>query len=254
MNYTVLIVDDEPNAREYLKHLLSTQSSANLIGECSTGNEAIAFCETLQPDIIFLDIQMPGKNGLETAQRILSKGKASIIIFTTAFDQYAIQAFEVEALGYLLKPFSEDQFKKSLKRAMDICDAQKKSTYRDRIGSLVERIAKPSTHTIDEFIIYERGLETNVSIKEILYINSDSEYVTIHTISKKYLKRLSLKILERQLPKQFLRIHRSSIINMKMVKDWKYLNNGTYQFLFENGNVVTSSRSYGERIKEILSN
>tara|TARA_R110001592_G_scaffold63230_1_gene193563 strand:+ start:2158 stop:2928 length:771 start_codon:yes stop_codon:yes gene_type:complete len=253
MKYTVLIVDDEPNAREYLKALISENKELELCGTCTTGNEAIEFCKTLQPDFIFLDIQMPGKSGIATAQVLHAKKTPPIIVFTTAYDQYAIQAFEVEAIGYLLKPFSIDQFTNTVKKAIAQKETTKKAQFNDRMNQLFEKYDETSPASITEFIIYEKGLETRLDIEDIEYIVSDSEYVNLHTKSRKYLKRLTLEMLTRQLPPYFIRIHRSIIINSARMTGWSYLNNGTYSFRFSDGEKLKSSRSYQKAIQGALS-
>jgi DNA-binding LytR/AlgR family response regulator len=254
MKYTALIVDDEPHARAYLVELVSQNKSLELCGTCNTGNEALEFCQTLQPDIIFLDIQMPGKGGIETAKAMMHKNCTSVIIFTTAYDQYAIQAFEVEAIGYLLKPFSTEQFTHTIKRAIALKESTKRVQFDQRMNQVFQRYNQASTNSINEFIIHEKGLEIRVTTDEIIYIISDSEYVSLHVKSRKYLKRLNLKMLARQLPSSFLRIHRSTIINRAHVHKWNYLNNGTYSFDFDNEVTLKSSRSYQQVIQQVLTN
>ncbi|MEQ8241575.1 MAG: response regulator transcription factor [Cyclobacteriaceae bacterium] len=254
MKYTALIVDDEPNAREYLTELVGREVSLEICGTCATGNEAIAFCETLEPDLIFLDIEMPGRSGIETAQVLSNKKLSSIIIFTTAYDQYAIQAFEVAAIGYLLKPFSEEQFSVTVKRAIYMKGIAKKAHFQDRMSHLFERFDQSTPTTIREFILYEKGLEVRVPTEAVEYLIADSEYVEIHTKSRKYLKRLALALLAKQLPSAFVRVHRSIIINHHYVITWSYLNNGTYSFDFQNGTSLKSSRSYKEAVQMMLSN
>lgn len=253
MKYTALIVDDEPNARAYLTELVDANASLQLCGTCASGNEALEFCKTLEPDILFLDIQMPGKNGIATAQALMNKKIASVVVFTTAYDQYAIQAFEVEAIGYLLKPFSKEQFSSAVTRAIAMRKTLKKTQFSEQLNQLFEQHHSSTPAVITEFVVVEKGLEIRIGCKQIDYLISSSEYVEIHTQSRKYLKRLTLEQLAKQLPPRFLRVHRSIIINRDHVRKWSYLNNGTYTFQFQNGVTLKSARSYQKAIREVLS-
>ena len=134
MTYTVLVVDDEPHARRFLSSMLKKDSSFQLLGECANGKEAINFCKTQTPDIIFLDIQMPGMTGLEVAFQLRKIN--SLIIFSTAYDQYAIQAFEVEALDYLIKPFTDKRFNEVLNRAKDMIELNQRKVFSERVERL----------------------------------------------------------------------------------------------------------------------
>jgi two-component system LytT family response regulator len=252
MKHTVLIVDDEPNARDYLKVLVENDDTVVLCGVCKSGNEVIEFCKTIIPDIIFIDIQMPGNNGIDTAQVLMKLKGPPVIVFVTAFDQYAIQAFEVEAIGYLLKPFSKEQFAQHLARAVSTSTIKQKVAFNERMQSLFEQYAHPSPAILSELLIQEKGLEIRIPVDQIQYILSDSEYVTLYTKTRRYLKRLALKLLEKQLPSSFMRIHRSTIINKRLIVSWKYLNNGTFSFEFENKETQTSSRSYQQIIRKAV--
>lgn len=253
MNYTALIVDDEPNARDYLEGLIYEEPCIKLVGTCRSGNDALKFCATLQPDIIFLDIQMPGINGIETAKRLINKNLTSVIIFTTAFDQYAIKAFEVEAIGYLLKPFTSGQFKEHLHRAVKWVETKQKAQFKERINQLYEHFARGSSDKIREFYIKDKGLEFAIPVNDILYITSDSEYVKINTVkNKSYLLRGTLSLIAKQLPLNFMQIHRSAIINKEFVKEWKYLKNNTFSFKMRDKKQLTSSRSFQNDITKWL--
>lgn len=253
MKYTLLIADDEPNAREYLADLVKDNPDIELIGQCESGNAVLNFCQNLLPDILLLDIQMPGLNGIETARKLLRFNPYPVIVFTTAFDQYAINAFEVEAVGYLLKPFDLERFQKALNQAVKQVEMREKAQFKDRLQKLYSHFKKEKTSGLTEFVIHQKGLVQSIATQDILFIAADSEYVQLHTLKQHWLYRSSLTLLNQQLSAHFLRIHRSYIINLAQVEAWAYLNNGTFRFQFSNGQNLISSRSFKASIQEALS-
>lgn len=252
MKYTLLLADDEPHARAFLSEIIDSDDSLELIGTCVNGSEVVKFCKTLMPDILLLDIQMPGKNGIDTAHEVSKMENPPLIIFTTAYDQYAIEAFEVFAFGYLLKPFSKQQFFSTIEKAKVQCDQKGRSQFADQMEQLYQRFKKGSATTLEEFEVKEKGLIKRIKTEDINYLSADSEYVQIHTNKEKYMYRASLSQLIDQLPDSFLRIHRSYIINKKHLSTWKYLNNSTYRFHLSNGTELVSSRSYQSEIQQHL--
>ena len=251
MTYTALVVDDEPHARRFLNALLVKDDTIHILGECANGREALNFCKNQSPDIIFLDIQMPGLSGLEVAYQ-LRKSNA-LIVFSTAYDQYAIQAFEVEALDYLIKPFTDKRFNEVLTRAKKMIELNQRKQFSDRVERMYQNYSQGSAPSLTELIIPNRGLEDRIPIDDILYFESSSVYVIIHTKRKQHIYRSAMELLSKQLPQQFVRIHRSFIINMNHVQSSNYLNNNTFSFKMMNEKALTSSRSYKTVISEILS-
>jgi two-component system LytT family response regulator len=251
MTYTVLVVDDEPHARRFLVSLLGKDSAIHVLGECANGREALNFCKNQTPDIIFLDIQMPGLSGLEVAYQLRKTN--SLIIFSTAFDQYAIQAFEVEALDYLIKPFTDKRFNEVLERAKKMIELNQRKVFSDRVERMYQSYSQKTTPTISELVIPNKGLEDRVPVSEIIYFESSSVYVIIHTKQKQFIYRSALELLSKQLPKQFIRIHRSLIINFDLILSSRYLNNNTFSFKMKNEKELISSRSYKKTISEFLS-
>ena len=252
MSFSVLIADDEPHARDFLAQLVTAHPAVDLAGVCENGNTVLKFCKTLVPDILLLDIQMPGLNGIEAAKKLLVAAKRPVIVFTTAYDQYAIEAFEVEAVGYLLKPFSQEQFSSAVDRAIDQCSTKEKVEFEERIQRLFDRFKGQKATHLDRIELKEKGLIKTVHTSDVRYFSADSEYVRIHTAKTFYLYRIALELLDQQLGPEFLRIHRSHIINLNRVASWQYRNNGTYAFSFDDGNIVPSSRSYQSAIQEKL--
>ncbi len=252
MKYSVLIADDEPHARAHLERLVENQPMLQFLGAYANGNEVLKYCKTLSPDIILLDIEMPGLNGIETARQLAQSNTNSLIIFITAYDQHAVKAFELEAIGYLLKPFSLDDFLKVLNKAIQQIDMHQKFEFNERIEHLWQRMKRPTPIHLEYFEIKDKGLIKKINVEDIACITSDSEYIQIHTLAGNYLYRQSLELISNQLPTNFKRIHRSHLLNSNKIKTWKYLNNATYQFELTNNNTLKSSRSYQGSIKQWL--
>ncbi len=252
MKATILIVDDEPHARRYIRSLLTKDVEVEVTGECKNGREALEFIKNKKPDLVMLDIQMPGISGIEVAEEL--KSTDSIVIFTTAYDQYALKAFEAEALNYLLKPFDEKHFFEALNKAKELIQLKQQAKFNEKIMRLYKDYNKSQEPHLTEFKIKEKGLDRIIKVNDILYLEARSVYIIIHTTNDAILYRAALGILEQQLSSNFLRIHRSYIINIDKIKDYKYLNNSTFRFYFFNNKSVTSSRSYKNEIRFKLSN
>ena len=253
MIYSVLIADDEVNARNYLKRLIESNDQFQFLDALPNGLEVLKYCKTSVPDVLFLDIEMPGLNGIETARKIMKGHPTCLIIFTTAFNQYAISAFEVEAIGYLLKPFSRKDFNRIAEKSILLLETRDKASFNDQIERLWEKMREPNPRYLEVFEIKNRGLVSKIKEDEIHFLQSDSEYIQIHTQSKFHLIRTSIEMLMKQLPPNFKRIHRSIVININQIDKWEYLNNSTYQFNMKNGKPVISSRSYQKEVAAWLS-
>lgn len=249
MNYRVLIADDEANARDYLSRLVVSYDKFQLLDTKANGLEVVAYAKTLMPDILMLDIEMPGLNGIDTARKIMKMDPKCLIIFTTAYNEYAITAFEVEAIGYLLKPFSLEEFRRVADRTVQLLETREKANFNDQIERLWEKMRTPRPLFLDQIEVKSRGFIEEIKVEDIQYIQSSSEYVELVTSASKYLYRISLEQLAKQLPPHFHRVHRSYVINNQQVKSCHYLNNGTYQFQLVNNDRVTSSRSYQQAIQ-----
>ena len=250
MKYSVLIVDDEPNARNYLKKLLAKDTEVQLLGECKNGREAADFFKHTIPQILFLDIQMPGMTGIELAHEI-DAGETQLI-FTTAYNQFAVQAFEIEAQDYLLKPFDETRFFKALNRAKEAIQKEQQIELSERLLDVYSHFKKRQSPFLTELILKEKGFEKTVQIEDICAFEADSVYAKIHLNHSNHLYRVALSTLEEQLPEHFIRVHRAYIINKKKIQKLSYLNNNTFEFSLTNSLKVTSSRSYKNQIKKSL--
>lgn len=248
MRLSILIADDEPHARRYIKELLSDDNDVEVIYECKNGQEVLNFLKNKVPNIIFLDINMPGLTGVEVAFKI--KSLESLIIFSTAYDQYALKAFEVEAFDYLLKPYDKKRFMEVLHRAKSTVERFQQADFSEKFVNLYKEYNQSIEPHLTEFVIKEKGIERVIHTSQVLYIEASTVYAVLHLDNGKVLYRAALNLLEQQLPPNFMRIHRSYIINKSFIKSSKYLNNSTYMITMENDDVIISSRKY----KGILSN
>ncbi|HEX8144059.1 MAG TPA: LytTR family DNA-binding domain-containing protein [Pyrinomonadaceae bacterium] len=255
-----LIVDDEPLARLTLSNLLREDPEVLIVGECGSGTEALKFIRQQTPDLLFLDIQMPGMNGFEVLAR-LEPGSIPAIVFVTAFDQYALQAFEVHALDYLLKPFTDKRFKETLRQAKSHLELKEINRLSQSLLALLKdhagmETARPERKShLTRFMIRLGGRVIFINTSDVDWITADNYYVKLHVGGKTHLLRVSMNELEEKLdPKKFLRIHRSTIINFDRVKELHQNPNGEYIVVLKNGTELKLSRSRRERLEALLMN
>lgn len=240
-----IIIDDEKLAREIVKNYCSQIDELEIIDECGNGFDGIKSINSNKPDLIFLDIQMPKLNGFEMLELIEDKPK---IIFTTAFDQYALKAFEVNAIDYLLKPFSEERF----------ADAVNKVT-KEQLSTSDEKVEKLKSHLEEEIefldrVIVKQNQKINIiPIDKVFYFEAQDDYVMIHTLDGKYLKQKTMKYFEDHLdPKNFIRIHRSNIVNISFIKEIELYDSESYRCVLKDNTKISVSRSGYSKLKEIL--
>ncbi|WP_299888277.1 LytTR family DNA-binding domain-containing protein [uncultured Lacinutrix sp.] len=250
MRLSILIVDDEPHARRHIKSLISQDSDVEVIYECKNGKQVLEFLKHQTPSVIFLDINMPGISGVEVAAQL--KTTNSLIIFSTAYDEYALKAFELEAFDYLLKPYEDDRFFEVLQRAKNEVEIRQQAEFSQKFTSLYQEYNNNLSPHLTEFSLKEKGFEYKIHVEEVLYIEASTIYAELHLKEKKLLYRAALNLLEQQLPNNFIRVHRSFIINTSFIKDYKYLNNNTFMITMANTDVIISSRKYKEIISKRL--
>jgi two-component system, LytTR family, response regulator len=248
-----IIVDDEPLARKRIAKLLDENQDFKLLKECRNGEEALKFIKKKKPDLIFLDVQMPGLDGFELVQK-LEKSYKPFIIFVTAFEQYAVKAFDVKAIDYLLKPFDDERFQDSLKRARDHYSHKKSADLNIKLIDLVGSFQKEKSGFLIEFEIKHQGKNLRIAVEKIYYIESYGNYLKLFTENEFYLYRETMNTVEEELdPSEFIRVHRSFIVNKECIEKLIYLNTNEYQIFLKNGNTITSSRGYKEQITNRLS-
>ena len=251
-----LIVDDEPLARRNLRVLLEKDPRIEILDECRNGREAVKAINTLSPDLIFLDIQMPEMDGFDVLAHV-GPEHIQAIIFVTAFDQYALKAFDVHALDYLLKPFDDERFAHALQRAKAQIEAHEINRLSKRLLALLEE--RESERKVDRkgyltrLMIKDAGRMTLLKVDEIDFIEADGNYAKLHAGRKAHLLREKMNDLEGRLdPAKFVRIHRSIIVNLERIKEMHPHFNGDYIVVLDNGRQLRMSRTRREHLEARL--
>jgi len=237
-----LIADDEPIARAILEQFVGKYTDIQLIASCSDGQTALSVIENQHPDLLLLDIQMPELNGLDLASRIATHHYLPSIVFITAFDEYALRAFEVSAIDYLLKPFDFERFDKAIQKAKRNLQQPNSSQQSDYLALLKDLLPKQYP---DYFSVKDGGRIQLVQADSLTHIEAEGNYVALHTERTKYLLYETMTHIETQLnPKHFARIHRSIIVNRRFVKEIQSHFNGDYSVVLHNAKVLRMSRNY----------
>lgn len=247
----VLLVDDEPLARDMLREMLQIDPLVSIVAEAVNGREALEAIRTHSPELIFLDVQMPDCGGFELLEG-LGKEEMPYVIFVTAYDQYAVRAFEVHALDYLLKPFDRERFEASWTRARTQILRDRNGGTNQRILALLEDL-KAGNKYLERLVIKASGRIYFLETSEIDWIEAEGNYVSVHSGKKSHLLRETISSLEDQLdPKKFVRIHRSSIVRIDRIKELKPWFHGEYRIILQDGTQLTLSRNYREKLQEAL--
>ena len=260
-----IIVDDEALARRGLRYRLADIPDISLVGEAKNGREALKMIADLSPDLVFLDIQMPGMDGFDVL-RALDEDAMPVIVFVTAFDEYAVQAFEANALDYLLKPIEDERLAEALDRVRRFNDQKNAVGHRQSLLKLVGQITGESVQDMKEIrakgvdrirktepprlAIRDGGSTTWVPQDEIDWIDAAGDYMCVHSKGETYILRMTMKKLEQELDPEILqRVHRSTIVNVNQVREMQSHINGEYFLTLENGHTVKLSRSYKDKLK-----
>ncbi len=245
-----LVVDDEPLARARLAKLAAAEPDVELIGRCANGREAVAAIQNQSPDLVFLDVQMPGLDGFGVLAE-LRGAPLPAVIFVTASDQFALKAFEVHALDYLLKPVDRERFQAALGRARE-------QIWRNQSGGLDERLAalladlRPAK-PLARLAIKSNGRVVFIRVEDIDWVAAADNYVELHVGAETHLQRETLTTLAGQLPpRQFIRISRSTIVNVDRIKELQPLFHGEYAVLLRNGTRLTLSRGYRKALDQLV--
>ena len=247
MKIRTLIVDDEALARERLRQLLETESEIEIIGECADGCEAVAAIQKAAPDIVFLDVQMPELDGFGVLDAIGSQ-PMPVIVFVTAHDKFALRAFEVHAVDYLLKPFDRERFQAALRHATE--QARNKAVgihMEPQVAVLTE--LRSRTKPLDRLAVKSGAHIVWVFLDEIDWIQSADNYAELHVGTKSHLLRETLNALEERLPaEKFVRISRSAMVNPQRIKELRRMLYGGYEITLMNGTQLTLSRRYRDKL------
>ena len=248
-----LVIDDEPLARDMIREMLESDPHVEIIAECANGREAVAAIKSLSPDLIFLDIQMPELGGFEVLES-LDSGSAPYVIFATAYDQYAVRAFEVHAFDYLLKPFDQERFDVAWQRARKQIELDRSGQRDQHILELLEEL-KAGPRYLERLVIKTGGRVFFLNVEDVHCIEAEGNYVRVYDSGKHYLLRETISGLEEQLdPKQFLRIHRSAIVKIDKIKELQPWFHGEYRIILTNGKQLTLSRNYRANLQEAVGN
>ena len=246
-----LIADDEALARKFIRRMLKDDHDVEILGECSNGKETVAMIRKENPDLVFLDVQMPEMDGFAVLEAI---GIESLpeIIFATAYEQYAIRAFELHALDYLLKPFDQTRFKEAIKHAKERFRSLRQNDGRMQISALLDSI-KNKPQYLERLVIKAGGRITFLRTDEIDWIEADDKYVHLHTSKARPMVRQTLTAMEAQLdPAKFRRVHRSAIVNVERIAELQPLFSGEYSILLQDGTRLTLSRNYKDKLFDLL--
>ena len=247
MTYKAIIIDDEKPARDIIRTFLKDTPGIEVIDECSDGFAGLKAIQDMKPDLVFLDIQMPKLTGFEVLELIENP---PLIIFSTAYDQYAIKAFEMNATDYILKPYSWERFAQAVGKAVAKLqsgvavqpEVQKIIKYADEKDELLQRIAVKTRHKVHV-----------IGVGEIIYLEAEGDYVMIHVKDGNYLKEMTMKYFESHLdPEKFIRIHRSYIVNAEAIERIELYDKESYSVLLKNGASLKASTSGYKLLKQIL--
>ena len=250
-----LVVDDERLAREKIRSMLGAHPEVQIVAECGDGADAVSEIRRLKPDLVFLDVQMPGQDGFEVLRHLRGRQPMPAIIFVTAHDEYAIRAFDVEAIDYLLKPFDRKRFNEALRRARKRLDGEGEPQLPDKLLSAVEKLAK--THHKEaphwsRFVVKVRDRMIFIPTADIDWIEAAGKYVRLHAGPSKHLVREAISEVESRLdPAEFARIHRRTIVNLRRVAEIYRGFGGDYIVALTTGEKLTVSRRYWSKIRHL---
>lgn len=245
----VIVADDEPLARARLRMLLTPESWLEVIAECPDVPSTITAIAKFRPELLFLDIQMPGGSGFDVIEAI-GAAQMPFVIFVTAFDRYALRAFDVHALDYLLKPFDRDRFRDALARARERVETKSNGDLERRLLALVNDL-KPGPQRLERFVIKAGGRVFFLRADDIEWIEAAGNYVKLHVGAETHVFRETMNALESRLdPGKFFRIHRSHIVNIERVRELQPWFNGEYVVFLTSGARLTLSRGYREKLQD----
>ncbi len=258
-----LIVDDEPLGRAGMRVLLERDAEIEIVGECANGGEAVAAIRANAPDLLFLDVQMPEMDGFEVLAQVPTE-RLPVVVFVTAHDQHALRAFEVHALDYLLKSYSDERFEAALRRAKEQIRQKKVNEVSARLMALLDSRRQERNHAeaqtptengayLTRLVVKSGGRVYFLKTSEIDWIEAADYYVYLHTGAKSHLLRETMNELEKQLdPAKFSRIHRSTIVHLDRIKELQPQAHGDYVVILQNGAHLKLSRSYRPKLESAL--
>jgi two-component system LytT family response regulator len=253
MTIRAVIVDDEAVARRRIRRLLAGEKDIEVIGECSNGPQAVSLIETERPDLLFLDVEMPEMDGFELLMQ-LDRTVLPVIIFATAFDKYAVRAFESHALDYLLKPIDSERLQSALDRARSHLHREKGADANREILAMLSELQKQRGR-LERIMVKKPGRAFFVKLASVDRFEAADNYIRVHAGPDTHLIRETMSALEARLdPNKFVRVHRSTIVNVDRIKEIHSLFQGRQVIVLHNGDKVTLGRNYRERLDRLLGN
>jgi two-component system, LytTR family, response regulator len=257
-----LVVDDEPLARRGIRARLARIDGIEVVGECGDGREAIAAIRGLTPDLVFLDVQMPGLDGFGVLEQI-GADSMPMVVFVTAYDAHAVRAFDVHALDYLLKPIDDERFDRAIERVRRRMAERREGTLGQRLAALLAEYGRaPASEGVQpkgadprdaRLLVKDRGRIVLVDVSEIDWVQADGDYVRVHVGGRGHLIRETMAAMEARLdPACFARIHRSAIVNVRRIRELRPQPNREYVVVLRDGTQLRLSRSYRDRLGSIL--
>jgi two-component system, LytTR family, response regulator len=254
LNLRVAIVDDEELARRGILARLQRHSEVEVVAQCVNGRQAIDAIRRHTPDLVFLDVQMPGKTGFDVIENVGWEA-FPYVIFVTAHDKYAIQAFEVNALDYLLKPIDDERFELAFQRAREALARDRECELGQRLASVLGEIGSgsPATRQTERIVVRSAGRVVFVKTSDIDWVEAAGDYVTLHAGKKSWLLRETIAEMERKLQaKGFARIHRSTLVNTERIGEMHALDNGEYRLVLRDGTELKLSRTHRHQLQGLF--
>jgi two-component system LytT family response regulator len=250
MAIRAVIVDDEPLARKRIHDLLREDQEIEVVGECGGGGEALELLQREKPDLLFLDVQMPEVDGFELLEAM--EGVIPAVIFVTAYDKYALRAFDAQAVDYLLKPFNESRFQQAVQRAKERIRKPDGGQMSNELMSLLKDV-QAGRKPAERLVIKSGGRVLFLKAGEIDYVEAAGNYLNLYVGKETHLIRETMQSLESRLdPERFLRIHRSTIVNLERIKELQPWFGGEYVVILRDGRKLTLSRTYRARVQQLL--
>ncbi|MFO1462071.1 MAG: LytTR family DNA-binding domain-containing protein [Verrucomicrobiota bacterium] len=247
----VLTVDDEPLGRERLRNFLALEREVSHVGEATNGEEAVSRILDLKPDLVFLDIQLPGFTGFGVLER-LSDHKIPAVVFVTAHDDFALKAFEVNAVDYLLKPFDRERFRTALNRATERLRTSRPDDLSNKLNAVLAQLQPKAGLSFERIPVKSGGRVTFVNAADVDWVGSADNYVELHVGTQTHLIRETLTAMEQRLPSnRFVRISRTSIVNAERVRELQPLFHGEYSVTLKDGTRLTLSRTYRDQLPRL---
>jgi two-component system LytT family response regulator len=246
-----LIADDEPLARQRVRQFLGAEQGLRVVGESHDGAEAVRDILRLRPDLVFLDIQMPGLTGFEVIDTV-GLERMPVVVFVTAFDRYALNAFDVHAVDYLLKPYSRERFRAALESAVRAIRSRRMAGHAAGLNELIASLGEDG-RLEPHILVRAGGRLTVVKVADIDWVEAAGNYVELHVGNHRHLVRSSMKSMTRRLDvRTFVRIHRSTILNVERIKELRQLRTGDYDVLLKDGRKLTLSRRFKAGLEHLL--